>query len=110
VPAGADALLLTTSRTLYTSLEGATIRSEEADKLHREEFVEINPADASARGILQNHPVIISNGTQEIIAPAALTDAVAAGSVYLPLYFEGGVVNRLLPADGRLTSVTVRPA
>jgi predicted molibdopterin-dependent oxidoreductase YjgC len=110
LPDADDGLLLTTSRTLYTSLEGATIRSDEADKLHREEFVEINPADASALGILQNHPVVISNGAQELIAPAALTDAVAAGSVHLPSYFEGGAVNRLLPADGRPTTVTLRPA
>jgi anaerobic selenocysteine-containing dehydrogenase len=95
---------------LYTSLEGATIRSDEADKLHREEFLEINPADAAERGIGQNRPVVVSNGTQEIVASAALTDAVAAGSVYLPSYFEGGAVNRLLAADGSPAAVTVRPA
>ncbi len=103
-------LLLTSSRGLYTSLEGATIRSEEADKLHREEFLEINPADAAALQIGQNRPVRVSNGSQEIVASAALTDAVAQGSVFLPLYFEGGVVNRLLPADGSPVAVTVRPA
>jgi predicted molibdopterin-dependent oxidoreductase YjgC len=103
-------LLLTTSRGLYTSLEGATIRSEEADKLHREEFLEINPGDATALGIGQNRPVIVSNGTHEVVASAALTDAVAAGSVYLPSYFEGGAVNRLLPAGGAPALVTVRPA
>ena len=40
---------------------------------------------------------------------AALTDAVPAGSVFLPLYYQGGIVNRLLHADGSPTTVTVRP-
>jgi NADH-quinone oxidoreductase subunit G len=110
MPSGSGRLLLTTSRTLYTSLEGATIRSEEADKLHREEFLEINPEDAAALGIDQNRPVRVGNGTQEVLASAALTYAVAQGSVYLPSYFDGGAVNRLLPADGSPTSVTVTPA
>src|SRR5205085_5393165 len=41
-------LLLTTGRTLYTSLEGAALHLPDADKLHREEFVEVHPADVSA--------------------------------------------------------------
>ena len=102
-------LLLTTSRTLYTSLEGAAIRSEEADKLHREEFLEMNPSDAAGLGIGQNRPVVVTNGSHELLLSAALTDAVAPGSVYLPLYYDGGVVNRLLPADGTPVTVAVRP-
>jgi anaerobic selenocysteine-containing dehydrogenase len=103
-------LLLTTARTLYTSLEGASIRSPEADKLHREEFIELNPGDAAARGIGQNRPVVVSNGNEELTLSAALTDAVAAGSAFLPLYYDGGVVRRLIGRDEALTFVTVRPA
>jgi len=104
-------LLLTTSRTLYTSLEGASIRSQEADKLHREEFLEMNPRDAARLAISQNRPVVVSNGGHEVELSAALTDAVAVGSVFLPLYFDGGIVNRLLPAsDGAAPAVNVRPA
>jgi predicted molibdopterin-dependent oxidoreductase YjgC len=103
-------LLLTTYRTLYTSLEGASILSEEADKLHREEFLEINPADAQALGIGQNRPVVVQNGVASLELSAALTDAVPAGSVFLPLYYQGGIVNRLLHADGSPTTVTIRPA
>ena len=110
VPSTNGRLLLTTSRTLYTSRDGAAIRSEEADKLHREEFLEMNPADAAALGIGQNRPVVVTNGSHELVASAALTDAVAAGSVYLPLYYDGGAVNRLLPADGSAITVAVRPA
>jgi predicted molibdopterin-dependent oxidoreductase YjgC len=104
-------LVLTTARTLYTSLEGASIRSPEADKLHREEFLEINPLDAMALGIGQNRPVIVQNGGREYTFSAALTDAVAQGSVFLPLYLEGGAVNALLHHDGTgVQTVTVRPA
>ncbi len=111
LPSANGRLLLTASRTLYTSREGASIRHEEADKLHREEFLEINPSDAAALGIGQNRPVIVTNGSHELTLSAALTDVVARGSVYLPLYFDGGVVNRLLPADGSApVTVTVRPA
>ncbi|MPZ48744.1 MAG: molybdopterin-dependent oxidoreductase [Dehalococcoidia bacterium] len=103
-------LLLTTSRSLYTMREAAAIHSEEADKLHREEFLEINPADAAALGIGQNRPVIVRNGSHELTLAAALTDAVAPGSVYLPLYYDGGIVNRLIAAEDALPTVTVRPA
>jgi predicted molibdopterin-dependent oxidoreductase YjgC len=107
----ADGLLLTTSRTLYTSLEGASIHSEEADKLHREEFIELNPADAGALGIEQNRPVIVSDGRHELTLPAALTDAVAPGAAFIPLYYDGGAVQRLLSADSDgLPAVTVRRA
>lgn len=104
-------LVLTTARTLYTSLEGASIHSAEADKLHREEFLELNPEDAAALGIGQNRPIVVSNGSVELTLSAALSDAVSPGSVFLPLYFDGGVVNRLIPADGATPpTVSVRPA
>jgi formate dehydrogenase major subunit len=110
LPTANGRLLLTTSRTLFTSLEGASIKSDEADKMHREEFLELNPSDAGALGIGQNRPVILTNGSHELELSAALTDAVAPGSVFLPLYYDGGLVNRLLAADGTPTTVTVRPA
>jgi formate dehydrogenase major subunit len=104
-------LILTTSRPLFTSLEGASIRSAEADKLHREEFVEVNPADAAALGIRQNHPVVVANGRATLTLPAALTDAVAPGSVYIPSYLDGGSVFSLLPAeDEALPLVSLSPA
>jgi anaerobic selenocysteine-containing dehydrogenase len=110
VPSTDGRLLLTSSRSLYTSRDGAAIHSEEADKLHREEFLEMNPADAAALGIGQNRPVVVANGSHELMLSAALTDAVPAGAVFLPLYYDGGLVNRLLPADGSAVTVAVRPA
>jgi anaerobic selenocysteine-containing dehydrogenase len=70
----------------------------------------MNPSDAAALGIGQNRPVVVANGSHELTLPAALTDAVAAGSVFLPLYYDGGLVNRLLPSDGAPVTVSVRPA
>lgn len=105
-----EGLVLTTARTLYTSLEGASIHSEEADKLHREEFIEINPTDATALKIEQNRAVVVARGDSEITLPAALTDAVAPGAVFVPAYFDGGIVNRLLGTDDMLVTVSVRPA
>jgi predicted molibdopterin-dependent oxidoreductase YjgC len=111
LPSAAGQLVLTTSRTLYTSLEGAAIHSADADKLHREEFIEINPADAMALGIGQNRPVLVQNGGRALTLSAALTDAVVPGSVFLPLYLDGGVVNALLHSDGAaVQTVSVRPA
>jgi predicted molibdopterin-dependent oxidoreductase YjgC len=103
-------MLLTTSRSLYTSRDGASIHSPEADKLHREEFLEINPADAAALGIGQNRPVVVTNGAHELTLSAALTDAVARGSVYMPLYFDGGAVYSLITGEDSLPFVRVRPA
>jgi predicted molibdopterin-dependent oxidoreductase YjgC len=110
VPVSNGRLLLTTGRTLYTSREAASLHSPEADKLHREEFLELNPADAAALGVGQNRPVVVTNGTHELTLSAALTDAVAPGSAFLPLYYDGGLVNALLAADGSPATIRVRPA
>ena len=67
-------------------------------------------ADAAALGIDQNRPVVVRNGTHQLTLSAAMTDAVAPGSVFLPLYYDGGVVNQLLPANGTPVTVTVSPA
>jgi hypothetical protein len=70
----------------------------------------MNPADAAALGIGQNRPVLVANGSHELALSAALTDAVAPGSVCLPLYYDGGLVNRLISRDGAPATVSVRPA
>ncbi len=44
-------LQLIVGRSLYTTWEGASMHSEEADKLHREEVAVLNPRDAEAAGI-----------------------------------------------------------
>src|SRR5690606_23070727 len=49
--ASASDIQLITGRSLYHSWEGSSMRSEEADKLHREEAVWLNPADAAVAGV-----------------------------------------------------------
>jgi formate dehydrogenase major subunit len=100
-----------TGRSLYTSLEGAALRSPEADKLHREESVEINPADAAALNVRQGEEVVLVNGSAELAIAASITDAVPPGVLYLPLYYGGGAVNSLFPPDaGRPLLPQVRVA
>jgi len=92
---------LLTGRTLYTSLEGACLHSPEADKLQREEFVEVHPADAADLRIGQGQPVTLGNGAAEMALSVRLTEAVPRGAVFVPLYYDGGAVTALMPpGDG----------
>jgi len=105
--AGKD-LLITTSRTLYTSWEGATIHSPEADKLHREEFVEMNASDAAALGVEDGQEVVLANERGEITIRAKISDSVLPGSVFVPLYYDGGAVTTLFDhEDGAPTRVRI---
>ncbi len=97
---GGDGLLLTTGRSLYTSYDGAAIHSPEADKLHREEFVEINPADAQALGIAEGQEVTLRANGGQLTIRAHITECVQPGVLYVPLYYDGGAVTALF-ADGQ---------
>jgi anaerobic selenocysteine-containing dehydrogenase len=100
-----------TGRSLFTSWHGASIRSEEADKLHREEFVSINPRDAEAAGVRQGEEVALTAGGNELRIRVRLDDGVGPGWVYVPQYYDGGAVLRFFPPDGagaRVASVQVR--
>jgi predicted molibdopterin-dependent oxidoreductase YjgC len=104
-------LTLVTGRSLYTSLEGAALRSPEADKLHREESVEINPADAAALGVRQGEEVVLVSGGAELAIAASVTEAVPPGVLYVPLYYGGAAVTALFPPDdGRPLLPKVRVA
>jgi predicted molibdopterin-dependent oxidoreductase YjgC len=100
---------LLTGRTLYTSLEGASLHSSEADKLHREEFVEVHPADAADLRLAQGQEVVVRNGKAELALPLRLSEAVPRGAVFVPLYYDGGAVTALLPSeDGAAVPARVR--
>ncbi|KPK47443.1 MAG: hypothetical protein AMJ77_03175, partial [Dehalococcoidia bacterium SM23_28_2] len=90
-----EGLPITTSRTLYTSWEGATIHSPEADKLHREEFMEMNASDAAALGVEDGQEVVLANERGELTIRAKISDSVLPGSVFVPLYYDGGAVTAL---------------
>jgi predicted molibdopterin-dependent oxidoreductase YjgC len=106
--AGDGRLLLTTSRTLFTSLEGAAVRSTDADKLHREEFVELHPADAAALGVGDGDEISLASGHGELTLRCRPSARVREGVCYVPSYYSGGAVTALLPADGAVIAVDVK--
>ncbi len=105
IAGGAGALVLFTARTLYTSWEGASIHSPEADKLHREEFAQVNPADAVELGIAQGGEVVLRNGDAELVMRAEVTNAVPRGAVFVPWYYDGGAVATLLAGAASRTGL-----
>ncbi|MEE8369425.1 MAG: molybdopterin-dependent oxidoreductase, partial [Dehalococcoidia bacterium] len=105
-PAG-DGFLLATGRSLYTSYEGAALHSPDADKLHREEFVEMNPADAAALAVGDGDPVVLRRGSVELAIRVRVTAAVQPRTLYVPLYFDGGAVGVLFSGDRPVEPVTV---
>jgi predicted molibdopterin-dependent oxidoreductase YjgC len=108
VPAGQ--LLLTTGRTLYTSLEGASIHGPDADKLHREEYVEIHPNDAANLRISDDDEVTLVTDTGELAVRCKLSQRVLEGVLFLPAYYDGGAVTRLLDRTGAPVPVRVKVA
>ena len=97
---GADGLRLITGRSLYTSWEGASIHSEDADKLHREESALINPRDAEPLGIRMGDDLVLAAGDAEVRITARLDDGVAPGTVFVPAWYDGGAVMALFPLGG----------
>jgi formate dehydrogenase alpha subunit len=108
--AKAGAFLLTTGRGLYTSYEGAATRSPEADKLHREEFAEVHPEDASALEVKDGDEVTLKANGGELTLRARVTEAVQRGTVYVPLHFQGGAVTALFAEDQAVAPVQVTTA
>ncbi|MGE0135998.1 MAG: molybdopterin-dependent oxidoreductase [Dehalococcoidia bacterium] len=101
-PAAAEGegLRLVVARSLYTTWEGASMRSEEADKMHREEVATLNPRDAEAAGVRSGDAVVLTDGTHEVRIAVRLDDGVAPGTVYVPHYYDGGAVMALFPLEG----------
>ena len=94
---------LTTGRSLYTSYEGAALHSPEADKLHREEFVEIHPADAKELGIAEGDEVTLKGISGELTIRAHITESGQPRMLYVPLYYDGGAVTALFE-DGQASA------
>jgi len=107
--AATGALTLITGRSLYTSWEGASIRSEDADQLRREQSALINPRDAEAAGVRTDDDIVLTDGAHELQITASVDDSVAPGVVYVPHYFDGGAVMRFFPLEGTASAAaTVR--
>jgi predicted molibdopterin-dependent oxidoreductase YjgC len=109
-PEGAG-LALITGRGLYTSWEAAALHKRDADKLHREEFVEVNVNDAAQLGVQDGDEVLLQTESGELRMRARVTDIVPAGAVFVPLLYDGGAITALLGPDNGPTpapSVQVR--
>ena len=109
-PENGGGFRLTATRSLYMSYEGAAIHSPDADKLHREEHIALNPAEASSLAIAEGDLVAIRNDRGELRVKAHLTNAVAPGTAHVPLYYDGGAVAELFEPDAATASVEIAPA
>jgi formate dehydrogenase (NADP+) alpha subunit len=101
---------LMANRGLYMSYEGAAIHSPDADKLHREEHVALNPADASSLAIAEGDEVLIRNDRGELRVKAHLTNAIAPKTAHVPLYLGAGAVGELFDGDTAVAAVDIAPA
>ncbi len=95
-----DGLALAIGRSLYTMWDPASIHSEDADKLHREEVVWVNPRDAEAASVRAGDIVDLTDGTASIRIAVRLDDGVAPGTIYVSHYYDGGALMALLPLGG----------
>ncbi|HTI50291.1 MAG TPA: molybdopterin dinucleotide binding domain-containing protein, partial [Planctomycetaceae bacterium] len=74
-----------------------TSKSAVLRKLYPERpYVELNPADARRLGVAHNQWVTVASQRGQMKALALLTPAVPAGTVFIPMHYEG--TNRLTDA------------
>jgi len=89
-------LVLTTERSLYlfhTSTMTRKVRG--LNKLHSEELVEINPADAESLGISDGEPIKVISRRGEVTAKAKVTPVSPAGVVTMSFHFAESPTNVL---------------
>lgn len=99
---------LLTGRTLYTSYEATALHKRDADKLHREDKLEINPADGADLGLGEGDAVRLVTDQGQIEAPVHLSEGVAQGTIFLSALYEAGAINRLFGDDGGSAPLAVR--
>jgi assimilatory nitrate reductase catalytic subunit len=74
-----------------------TKKSAVLRKLYPERvYVEVNPADAAARGIRPNDRVLVESHRGSLVAKAFVTRSVQPGHVFVPMHYE--TTNRLTDA------------
>jgi predicted molibdopterin-dependent oxidoreductase YjgC len=101
---------LTSSRGLYTSYEAAAGHSPDADRLHREDSVKMNPEDAAALGVADGDVVAMNAGSSAIQARVSITAAVQPKMLWVASYYDGGAVTALFEADSAVAFVEVARA
>jgi anaerobic selenocysteine-containing dehydrogenase len=82
--------------------------SQLKDALEEPAFAEVHPGDAAGRGLSDGAAVRVRTQAGEATLPVRVTDAVAAGSVFVPWNQPGCAANTLL--SGRTTTAVTLEA
>ena len=94
-----ETLTLMTNRGQFTSYEAAQLHQPNADRLQREVYALINPADASRLGGGNLDIVTVRGDDGSLEIPLLVTEQVMAGSIFVPLFYDGGALMSILSAD-----------
>ncbi|ELZ15560.1 formate dehydrogenase, alpha subunit [Haloterrigena salina JCM 13891] len=89
-------LTLTSGRVLYHWHTGQITRRVEGLMSHvGESFVEVNPSTADELGVADGEYVRVESRRGEIVVKANVTDRVGEGTLFIPMHFAAGAVNKL---------------
>jgi NADH-quinone oxidoreductase subunit G len=84
-------------------------RSEELKRaLGDEPFLEIHPADAAARGVVDGERATVHTAAGHAVLPARVTDHVAEGAVFVPFNQSGFAANTILSGSFSIAA-TIEP-
>jgi anaerobic selenocysteine-containing dehydrogenase len=72
-----------------------TRRSKTLHEQMPDGFVEINPFDAEAMGLIEGDPIKIETRRGQVTAPAMITERVAKGTVFMTFHFFEACANVL---------------
>jgi formate dehydrogenase major subunit len=101
------AFTLSASRGLFTSYEAAATHSKDADRLHREDSLKMNPRDAAALGLASGDVVTVRNAQASFAAPVEITAAVQPKMLWIASYYDAGAPAALFAANSPVASVEV---
>ena len=107
LPREGAGLVLLSGRDLYTDRESAALRLPEADRLQRGGFLAIHPRDAAQRNIADGARVSVRRNGASLAIQAKVSEAVPEGAVFLPILWDGGAVQALLPTTATAPTVEV---
>ncbi|NLV03093.1 formate dehydrogenase subunit alpha [Haloferax volcanii] len=112
-------LTLTSGRVLYHWHTGQITRRVEGLMSHvGESFIEINPTTAAELDVSDGEYVRVESRRGDIVVKATVTDRVGDGTLFIPMHFAAGAVNKLTqevfdPQAGipefKVSSVRVEP-
>ncbi|MEU5805473.1 molybdopterin oxidoreductase family protein [Streptomyces sp. NPDC047718] len=98
VPDAAYPLLLTTGRVVAQYQSGAqTRRVDELNAAAPGAFVELHPRLAARIGVADGDPLAVTSRRGRAVAPARITDAIRADTVFMPFHW---------PGEGRANTLT----